>query len=457
VKLELASATLPTLLTDCVLVGHAKKADVVFTPRQWFAMCTHMRNENQANFFLMPYLKDGQAKYSRAFKSDVEKRMRWAWDTITGKARSPASIAFYPTNPERSTRWGGMDFDAHDGDFMRARDLALKAFAIFYHCQPQLFVCLTTSAGDPERSGFHLFVFSREFYPCEDWTRLFKQVAAQIGAPIQNGICEIFPNESRGLCKPLRAPATWNPKTRDCGLILHESLTQSFLPSLPYGRERDGIALSVLCELPRQKGTSSQSSGDFRGEHGEWQKKFAITAPSTRHERLTELVGTGLFQAGREVVRKNAEIQYREATPTPKASKQEHLEEFDKAWLGWESKWFARLSAAERQRYKALTSQRQRDGFRIVRNWSQTANGGEFKIRCQSLGDRLGMSLKGASKLRRKFCELGILKQTRPYIANRFCARFRWTAGAEPKRNQSTLILPSPWNGDPGDVRFKKR
>jgi hypothetical protein len=198
-----------------------------------------------------------------------------------------------------------------------------------------LFVCLATSAGDADRSGFHLFVFSREFYPCEEWTRLFKQVAAQIGAPIQDGLCEVFPNESRGLCKPLRAPGTWNPKTGDCGLVLHESLTQSFLPSLPYGRERDGIALSVLRELPRQKGTSSQSSGDFRGEHGEWQKQFAITAPSTRHERLTELVGTGLFQAGREVVRKNAEIQYREATPTPKASEREHLEEFDKAWLGW--------------------------------------------------------------------------------------------------------------------------
>jgi hypothetical protein len=51
VKLELASATLPTLLTDCVLVGHAKKADVVFTSRQWFAICAHMRNKNPANSF----------------------------------------------------------------------------------------------------------------------------------------------------------------------------------------------------------------------------------------------------------------------------------------------------------------------------------------------------------------------------------------------------------------------
>src|SRR6266576_1333772 len=103
--LELNSSALPTLLTDCVIVGHARRADVVFTARQWFAICMHMLNDNPANFFLMPYLKDGQAKYSKAFKADVEKRMQWAWDTITGKARLAASIAFYPTNTERKTRW----------------------------------------------------------------------------------------------------------------------------------------------------------------------------------------------------------------------------------------------------------------------------------------------------------------------------------------------------------------
>jgi hypothetical protein len=455
---KLDAAALPTLLTDCVIIGHARRADVVFTARQWFAICMHMLNENPANFFLMPYLKDGGAKYSKAFKANVEDRIRWAWDTMTGKAKSLTSIGFYPTNPDRKSRWAGIDFDAHDGNAARARDFALKAFDVLYH-QPQVFVCLTTSAGDPEQSGFHLFVFSREFYSCEDWTRLLKQVCTQIGAEIRSGVSEIFPDEfrdPRSIGKAIRAPGTWNPKTGDCGLILHESLTQSLLPSLPSGMERDGNALSVLCELPSEKGPSSQSSGVFRGERGEWATKFAIIAPSTRHQKLTELVGTGLFQAGREVVRKNAELQCSEATPAPTGTLEEHLQEFDEAWSGWERKWLAGLSAAERQKYDALTTQEQRDAFRIIRNWSHTVVAGEFKIRCQSLGDRLGMSLKGASKLRRKFCELGILKQTKPYVANIFCGRFRWTAGAEPKLNQSTLIPPSLWNGDPGDVALRR-
>ena len=31
--MSLTLRSLPTLLTDCVIVGHARKADVVFTPR----------------------------------------------------------------------------------------------------------------------------------------------------------------------------------------------------------------------------------------------------------------------------------------------------------------------------------------------------------------------------------------------------------------------------------------
>ena len=455
-KLELTSAALPTLLTDCVIVGHARKADIVWTRREWFAICAHMMNDNPPNFFLMPFRdKKKQPHYKKAFKADVRKRIPWAWETMTGKATSPASVAFYPTNDEGKSRWAGMDFDAHDGDMTRARDLACKAFVVLLR-QPELFIALTTSAGDPERCGFHLYIFSRDFHSREDWTRLLKQVAAQIDALIQDGICELFPNESHGLPKPLGAPGAWNPKTGDCGLILHQTLSNC-VAALPYGRERDGIALSMLCELRGNGEASPQNSNFFRGEHGEWKNVFAIKAPGKRHQKLTKLVGTGFFQAGSEVVRKNAEIQYRQATPTPKASEREHLEEFDKAWLGWERKWFGGLSAAERQKYETLSTQHEREGFRIVRNWSHTAKAGEFKIRCQSFGDRLGMSLKGASKLRRKFCEIGILKQTRPYVANRFCARFRWTAGTESKRHQSTLISPRQWNGDPGDAGLKRR
>jgi hypothetical protein len=453
--MSLALRSLPSLLTDCVIVGHARKADVVFTPRQWFALAVHMMNENPANFFLMPYRdKNGQPRYAKAFRANAEKRMQWAWDTITGKARSPASIAFYPTNAERSTRWGGMDFDAHDDDFARARDLALKAFTFLYQ-QAQLFVCLTTSAGDAERSGFHLFAFSRQFYPCEEWTRLFKQVAAQIGAPIQDGVCEIFPNECRGLCKPLRALGTWNPKTNDCGLILHETLTKG-LPPLRCREDKGSNAFYLLGEPRVAKGPSSANREVFRGEHGEWAASFAITAPCSRHKKLTDLVIAAFLQAGKSVVRRNAELQYHEATPASVAKLDEHIKEFEELWLWKGQEWQRKLLPPEREKFEHLTTEGERDAFRILRNWSQT-DSPDFYASCESLGARLGKSLRGASKLRRKFCELRILRPTAPYVPHKLCARFEWTAGAEPKRHQSTLISPRHWNGDAGDAALRER
>src|SRR5262249_31098726 len=94
---------------------------------QWFNMCVHMMNENPTNFFLMPYQdKTGNAKFAKAYKVKAEDRIQWAWDTITGKAKSPASVGFYPTNVQRQSRWAAMDFDIQDDDQMRARNFALK-------------------------------------------------------------------------------------------------------------------------------------------------------------------------------------------------------------------------------------------------------------------------------------------------------------------------------------------
>ena len=244
---HLTLKALPTLLTDCVILGHAEKADVVFTPPQWFAMCAHMMNNNPQNFFLMPYIEDGKPKFAKAYNVKASERVAWAWDTITGKAKQPASIGFYPTNSSRQTRWGAMDFDIHDDDRNRARDFAHKAFALLFR-HPQLYVALTTSAGDPQYSGWHLFIFTEEFYPVEEWTRLLKQVASQIDAPIQSGVCEIFPDDCRGIGHGIRAPGTWNPKNGECGLILQETVTK--LLTAP---KESNASLYALGAVPREE------------------------------------------------------------------------------------------------------------------------------------------------------------------------------------------------------------
>src|SRR5439155_25922762 len=64
--LELDSSALPTLATNCVIVGHAQKADVVWTRDDFMALCEHMMNGNERNFFLIPYRKaDGTAHFAK--------------------------------------------------------------------------------------------------------------------------------------------------------------------------------------------------------------------------------------------------------------------------------------------------------------------------------------------------------------------------------------------------------
>jgi hypothetical protein len=148
--LELDSSVLPTLATNCVLVGHAQKADVVWTKRDFVELCEMMRNGNDQHFFMIPYKKeDGTAHFAKAKKARVDKYMTWAWDAITGSAKKPASIGFYPRNADGKSCWAAMDFDGSDGHGNghdeAARDNALKAFRLLLR-HSELFVVLCTSA-----------------------------------------------------------------------------------------------------------------------------------------------------------------------------------------------------------------------------------------------------------------------------------------------------------------------
>ena len=172
--LELDPTNLPTLATNCVLVGHAQKADVVWTRDDFLALCEHMMNCNDRNFFLIPYRKeDGTAHFAKAKTARADRRASWAWDTITGRAKNPASIGFFPRNAESESRWAAMDFDGSDrhgnGNDESARDKALKAFWLSLH-HAELFVVLCTSGS----GGWHLFVFTRDFHPVENWIKLLK-------------------------------------------------------------------------------------------------------------------------------------------------------------------------------------------------------------------------------------------------------------------------------------------
>ena len=425
--LELDAATLPTLATSCVLVGHAQKADVVWTRDDFMALCEHMMNGNERNFFLIPYCKeDGTAHFAKAKKARADRRASWAWDTITGRAKNPASIGFYPRNAEGRTRWGALDFDAHADDGERTRELALAAFQLLYR-HPQLFVVLATSGSN----GWHLFVFSRDYHDCAEWDRLFHQVAALIGVTIEKGGLEIFPSETRGrLGYPIRAPGTWNPKHDTFSLIAFENVGPLLAA---HSQERKRVSLSSRSKhgVEGFDLTYRQQKPVYRGEFGEWQTCFAITAPRTRREKLKALVGHMFRQVGRAVARQNAELQFNEKTVATAATLFEHLKEFDELWDWWETQWLSELSESERTKFDALQSDsNDRTAFRIIRNFARLVKHGEhdFKVVAEHLAKRLSVTLQTACNVRRRFCSAKILEQTAQYVPQKFAARFRWTA-----------------------------
>ena len=405
------------------------------------ALCDHMMNGNERNFFLIPYRKeDGTPHFAKAKNARADRRASWAWDTITGRAKNSASIGFYPRNAEERTRWGALDFDAHSDDGGRARELALAAFQILYR-HPQLFVVLATSGSD----GWHLFVFTRDFHDCAEWHRLFRQLAALIGVPIQKGVVEIFPSETRGrVGYAIRVPGTWNPKYDTFGLIAFENVSQ-LLAGIKK-RERDSLFLSRSKNTVRESLlTYRKEKPVYRGEFDEWQARFAITAPRTRREKLKTMVDHIFRHVGREVARRNAQLQYNEKTVPTAATLSEHLQEFDELWDWWETQWLTELSDSEHEKFDALPlDSNDRPAFRIIRNFAQLVNYPEddFKIVAEHLAKRLGVKLQTACNIRLRFCDSTILEPTVAYVPQKFAARFRWIARLEEKLRNVLIANP---------------
>jgi len=411
-------------------VGHEQKADLVWTKEEFLELCEHMLNGNPSNHFLMAYRDrtSGKAKFAKAKVCQMSDRAKWAWDSVIGRAKSPFGIGFYPSSENRRSRWAAMDFDAHDGGGERARDLALKAFHLLYR-QPQLFVVLATSGSE----GWHLFAFSRELHPVDEWARLLKQVVNWIGSEIRPGLCEIFPGGANGgIGYGIRAPGTWNPKYGTFGLIAFENVK-----SLLCQRERRERVNPFLA-----RETHSGSSDEFpdrrkvdtfRGNWDEWRGDFAITLPRTRHAQLKALVLHTFRQVGREVARMNAGAQYAEAKASMEANATEHVAEFAELWKWAAEKWSCELSERERKFHDALSTENERDAFRIVRNFARLAdmNGHpDFPFVRESVAHRLGVTGPGAAKIRDKLVRLGALTLTAHYVPNKSANRYRWVLDA---------------------------
>ncbi len=408
-----------------VLLGEGYRADRIWTRDEFLQLCDLMRNGNPPDEFLHVYCDStGAPRFVKAKRTQADRRASWSWDTITERAKHKVAIGFYPWNSRGQSRWAAMDFDAHDGGADRAKAFAIAAFQIL-HRRPEFHLILTTSGSE----GWHLFVFSAVFHPVENWVRLLKRVADDIGAEIKTGICEIFPNETRTGSRPhaIRTPGTWNPKKNQVGAIFFTSMA----PLLQKERKKE-VSSFLYHSTHRAKGGQLNDSGSRRvycGGYENWLEQFSITQSGTRHAQLRALVYCVFRQVGHGVGCELAHRQYEAARVQPKATLAEHLEQYENLWNWTANQWRGELSDLEQEIFSNLVTKTERDLFRILRSFGRyaaTNDQADFPFPIQHVAARLGISFQHVSKLRARFVAASIIVQTASAVTNRSAARFRW-------------------------------
>jgi hypothetical protein len=443
-KLPDAARRLPTLANNCYLVGEAKRADIIWTEGDFLALCEHMLNDNPPEHFLSVWIdkESREPQFKKpSFRYRADKRARWAWATVTGKATVQTAIGFYPSNADKKSRWAAIDFDAHNGEFDQARKWSLEAFQLLLR-QPQLYLILCASG-----KGYHLFIYTRELHPIGRWIPLLKQVCEWIGAPIADGSCEIFPNEraeSQPCGRAIRAPGVWNPKNNTFSLI--EAETVGPLLEMVPRTWSSGVG-KVTNALPRNSSALSlhESTGNY--SFTQWSSstrpvvekilaRYPIAQKGTRHGVLVQLVGHLSKKFGREAAQRIVEEHYRLNEENIRSALDVHLRDFTAAWGGMRKKLVSELSDAEKQAFDRLKTEHQREGFLIVHAFAGAAEHKkekDFPISQASLADRLSITRPGAGDVIRKLCE-SVIAPTQGYVRQKQPARYRWLLSqSEPK------------------------
>ena len=417
---EVKGNALPNDLTLLSIQG--RTADLVWTKSEYERLARFLHNDNGHTQFVMAMRKDGRGHFFKSRRVTVERAISWSWRTITDEVAADKKTTFVPysQNSEGLSRWGCLDFDAHDGDHARAQRHAFDAWQFLLNSD--LTVIIEATGG-----GWHLWCIAKEFRSVRDWTLFLRGVAKAIEAKVKPGICEVFPDDTGARHgKGVRSPGSWNPNTDGLNLIYWEN-SEVLLSSLirPIGKP----------ENPSEVRFTDKKSNDFyRYPEWErtWKRQFAIEENQSRHQKLLGLVGAVFHKISRKQALHLVTAQYAEATVTMRGTQAEHIKEFAEMWDDLVRKWQVELTAAENGKFARLKTESEKDAFRIIRSYARMAqerDQPDFPVALYNLAERLGLTPPGAGKLLGRFVAGGILRRTAYAVIHRSAARYAWVAG----------------------------
>jgi hypothetical protein len=345
----------------------------ILTKQEFLLLAKHMGNGNAPSHFLTVWRDDkGNARYAKAKRyKRVKDHASWTWDTIIGQSKRKTSMGFYAKNQNNQSTWGALDFDAHSGNHELAKDRATSAFSLLREYRDR-YLILSASG-----RGYHVFIFALEPRPVAEWAKLLKETAESAGAPLEDGVCETFPNENtekQCIGRAIRVPGSFNPHTDDVALILADTIRP--LVDHLSAKEKDPKAATLRTkpnfphELLRDREADNYSNGRDGFLSASTGKlidqvvnKHPIQAKSTRNGILMKLTGELFHKFGRQlserVVRQHYDV-YESNVTTPL---KEHMHEFAEAWQSILKKTKESLTLLERGIFDQLTTEPQQQQF----------------------------------------------------------------------------------------------
>jgi hypothetical protein len=289
--------------------------------------------------------------------------------------------------------------------------------------------------------GYHVFVLAHEPRPVTEWVRVLKDTADSVGAQIQDGVCEMFPNENTAeqeVGRAIRVPGSLNPATGEVEKIMADTI-QPLLDRLASQETAQNNATRERNELHRGKLSlvKEANSYSYRQAHGFFagstQKlienvlaKYPIANKGTRNGVLTKFVGELFRKFGYTLSERIVRQHYSANEANVRTPLAEHLREFQEAWKSFVKKELARLSHSERERFDKLQTEAQREAFFLCRSFAKLK--GEFPLSRASLADRVSITPQGAGYVIDRLIDVGAIKKTAEAKPHSKSASYRWAA-----------------------------
>src|SRR5207249_2540531 len=238
---------------------------------------------------------------------------------------------------------------------------------------------------------------------------LLRDTCESIDTPIQDGVCEVFPNDrtpDQEVGRAIRVPGSLNPATGEVEKIMADTI-QPLLERLPRQEPTQKNVTRARSSLGTEELALVKEANSYFREQGqgflsasterliaEIVAKYPVIQKGTRNGVLARLVGELFRKFGYTLSEQIVHEHYRVYATNVRTPLDEHLREFQQAWKSFRKKETTHLKRSERELFDHLQTEPQREAFFLCRAFAKFKN--EFPLSQASLADGLSITRQGA-------------------------------------------------------------